>query len=174
MCGTAAILLLCVLFFARYRARVLKRSSRKCMLACAMFDPDGNIIVTTEGVLPAREITKKFNHRTFDEEFDTAHPVFHWMFRVTRNWSSVKDMIPRMKDHLGSPRENGGSWPSSSISSDDAQSGLCSEYAAAACQLSNASATAYQPAPSSKASPSRPGWRACPSRRWRQPATAYS
>lgn len=105
ICGTSAVIVLCVLFFTRHRAKVLKRSSQKVMLACAMFDPNGRILVTTEGVLPAREITDKYNHRTFNEEFDTSHPAFQWIFRVTHNWSGVADLIPKMKSHLGARRD---------------------------------------------------------------------
>ncbi|KAK4549856.1 hypothetical protein LTR36_005157 [Oleoguttula mirabilis] len=100
LCVAAALLVVGVLFFTRHRARVLKTKSQKVMLACAMFHPDGRILVTTEGVLPAREITDKYQHRTFNEDFDTAHPVFHWIFRVTRHWSGVSELIPRMKNHL--------------------------------------------------------------------------
>jgi len=89
-----------LVFFTRHRTHVLKNSSQKVMLACAMFGPDDRILVTTEGVLPAREITDKYQHRTFNEDFDTGHPVFQWIFRVTHNWSGVSELIPRMKSHL--------------------------------------------------------------------------
>ncbi|TKA76793.1 hypothetical protein B0A55_05839 [Friedmanniomyces simplex] len=98
--GLAGIIVIGVLFFTRHRTQLLRTRSQKVMLACAMFDPDGRILVTTEGVLPAREITDKYQHRTFSEDFDTAHPVFHWIFRVTRSWPSVSDQIPHMKSHL--------------------------------------------------------------------------
>ncbi|KAK1054583.1 hypothetical protein LTS16_000227 [Friedmanniomyces endolithicus] len=98
--GLAGVTVIGVLFFTRHRRQILKTRSKKVMLACAMFDPDGRILVTTEGVLPAREITDKYQHRTFSEDFDTAHPVFQWIFRVTRYWPSVSDQIPHMKSHL--------------------------------------------------------------------------
>ena len=119
LCGTAAVIVLCVLFITRHRARVMRKRSQKVMLACAMFDPDGRILVTTEGVLPAREITDRYNHRTFDDEFDTAHLVFQWIFRVSRNWSGVSELIPKMKSHLNGHRgdEQNSPRPSSSASS---------------------------------------------------------
>lgn len=89
-----------LILFSRHRTHVLKTSSQKVMLACAMFAPDGRILVTTEGVLPAKEITDKYQHRTFNEDFDTGHPVFQWIFRVSHNWSGVSELIPRMKSHL--------------------------------------------------------------------------
>jgi hypothetical protein len=41
-------------------------------------------------------------HQTFDEEFNTSHPVFQWLFRVSRNWSSITDLLPTMREHLQS------------------------------------------------------------------------
>jgi starvation-inducible outer membrane lipoprotein len=40
--------------------------------------------------------------QTFDEEFNTAHPVFQWIFRVSRNWIGISDLIPSMREHLQS------------------------------------------------------------------------
>lgn len=119
LCAVAALLVVVMMFFTRHRARVLKTKSQKVMLACAMFHPDGRILVTTEGVLPAREITDKYQHRTFSEDFDTAHPVFQWIFRVTRHWSGVSELIPRMKAHLLALRDGSeeDSRPESSRSS---------------------------------------------------------
>ncbi|KAI7476272.1 hypothetical protein KC351_g9558 [Hortaea werneckii] len=119
LCAAAAVIVVGVLVFTRYRTHVLKTRSQKIMLACAMFDPDGRILVTTEGVMPAREITDKYQHRTFSEEFDTSHPVFQWIFRVTRNWAGVTELIPRMKQHLAAVRNDSesDSRPTSSASS---------------------------------------------------------
>lgn len=119
LCGTAALFVLSYLLIAQHRQRLTKRRSQKVMLASAVFDPSGRILVTTEGLLPCKEITDKYNQRTFDDDFDTAHPVFQWIFRVTHNWSGVSDLIPRMKSHIGAARENGldSSRPGSSQSS---------------------------------------------------------
>lgn len=119
LCAAAAITVLGVLFFTRHRRKVLKRTSQKVMLACAMFDTEGRILVTTEGVLPAQEITDKYNHRAFDEDFDNSHPAFQWIFRVTRNWSGVTDLIPKMTNHLNAHKDDSenDSPPGSSASS---------------------------------------------------------
>ncbi|GAB7364874.1 hypothetical protein MBLNU230_g5665t1 [Neophaeotheca triangularis] len=98
--GGAAVVVLIVLLISRQRAIAMRQRSQKIMLACAMFDPDGRVMVTTEGVLPSRQITDKYNHRSFAEDFDTAHPVFHWVYRVSRNWAGVSDLLPKMKSHL--------------------------------------------------------------------------
>ncbi|EOD51518.1 putative mhyt domain signaling protein [Neofusicoccum parvum UCRNP2] len=70
------------------------------VLASATFDPDGKILVTQEGLLPCQKITRKYNQRSFNDEFNVAHPVFQWIFRVTHNWDSVVDLIGTMRQHL--------------------------------------------------------------------------
>lgn len=70
------------------------------MLASVTFDPDGKLLVTQEGILPAQKVTKQYNQRSFNDEFNTAHPVFQWLFRVTFNWPGVADLIPGMRTHL--------------------------------------------------------------------------
>ena len=100
LCGLALLLVLFLVYFTHYRTQVLKSKSQKIMLSCAFFDGGGRVLVTSEGVLPSRELTEKFNHRTFDDDFNTAHPVFHWIFRVSHNWPCVIELIPKMKSHL--------------------------------------------------------------------------
>lgn len=106
LCGAAALLVMGAIFVSRARNRLLRSKSQKVMLACAMFDPAGRVLVTTEGVLPSREITDKYNHRTFDDDFDTAHPVFQWIFRVTYSWAGVSELVPKMKSHLSAQKES--------------------------------------------------------------------
>lgn len=117
LCGAAALMVLGVLLITRARHRMQKSRSQKVMLACAMFDPDGRVLVTTEGILPSREITDKYHHRTFDEDFDTAHPVFQWIFRVTHNWAGVSELIPKMRSHLAAEKSSMALEPSSPSSS---------------------------------------------------------
>lgn len=107
LCGATALVILIGMILIRRHDHVTQRRSQKVMLACAMFCPEGKVLVTPGGILPSREITDKFNHRTFDEDFDIAHPVFQWIFRVSRNWSGVMDLIPKMKSHLGAHRDGG-------------------------------------------------------------------
>lgn len=121
MCGAAAFGVFGFLLYTQWRNRMFKSRSQQVTVACAIFDRDGRILVTTEGVLPSRKITHKYNHRTFDEEFDDAHPVFQWMFRVTHNWQGVGELIPKMKSHLSAQKGTSlimvDSRPSSSQSS---------------------------------------------------------
>jgi hypothetical protein len=50
--------------------------------------------------MPCQKVTRQFNQRSFTDEFNTAHPVFQWLFRVTFNWGGVADLIPAMRNHL--------------------------------------------------------------------------
>lgn len=129
MCGAAAFLVMGFLLISRSRDRLLRNRSQKVTLACAIFDPAGRILVTTEGALPSREITDKYHHRTFEEEFDTAHPVFQWVFRVTHNWVGVGDLIPKMRSHLNAQKHSEiGERPSSSQASSIYDAGTYSNY----------------------------------------------
>jgi hypothetical protein len=44
-------------------ARKRKFRAQKVVLACATFDPDGNVMLTTDGMFPCHEITDKYNKR---------------------------------------------------------------------------------------------------------------
>ena len=131
LCGAAAIATALRLIMNYLRHRNLMSRSQKVMLSCAMFDPDGRVLVTTEGILPSREITDRFLIRTFDEEFDTAHPTFQWIFRVTRDWSSVSEFTKRMRAHVNAQRGVAGfdvTAPGSSASSDMFDSDTYRDY----------------------------------------------
>jgi hypothetical protein len=39
-------------------------------------------------------------HKSFDDIFDTAHPVFLWIFRASFNWECIRDLIAGMQNHL--------------------------------------------------------------------------
>jgi hypothetical protein len=84
------------------RKRQLEDRAQHVVLASATFDHDGKILVTPEGLLPCQKITKQYNQRSFNDEFNVAHPVFQWLFRVTFNWSGVADLVPAMRNHLRS------------------------------------------------------------------------
>lgn len=70
------------------------------MLASVSFDQDGKILVTQEGLLPSQKITRQYNQRSFNDEFNVSHPVFQWLYRTTYNWSGVSDLVPAMRHHL--------------------------------------------------------------------------
>lgn len=75
-------------------------------------------MVTNEGVLPSQMIAKRFAlqvhessglfdkkdsltiFQKFDDEFGVHHPVFQWIWRVSHDWESVVDLVPKMRAHL--------------------------------------------------------------------------
>lgn len=106
LCGAAALTFLIYLFVTRHKASSNRKRASKVVLTCAVFDPEGRILVNTDGTLPAGEITDRYNSTGFTDEFNTAHSVMHWMFRVTYNWAGVSDLVPKMKSHLIGQREH--------------------------------------------------------------------
>jgi hypothetical protein len=91
------------MFFAvltQRRKKQLEDRAQHVVLASATFDQDGKILVTPEGLLPCQKITRQYNQRSFNDEFNVAHPVFQWLFRVTFNWAGVADLVPAMRSHL--------------------------------------------------------------------------
>jgi NO-binding membrane sensor protein with MHYT domain len=92
----------CMVFalLTQRRKKQLADRAQHVVLASATFDPDGKILVTQEGLLPSQKITKQYNQRSFNDEFNVSHPVFQWLYRVTYNWSAVADLVPAMRHHL--------------------------------------------------------------------------
>ncbi|KAL9081712.1 MAG: hypothetical protein Q9159_007110 [Coniocarpon cinnabarinum] len=78
----------------------IRSKAEQVVLNCAWFDFQGRIMVTRNGILPSCTITSKDNERGFDDEFNTSHPAFHWLFRVSHDWSSISRLVPGMKRHL--------------------------------------------------------------------------
>ncbi|KAM0328462.1 hypothetical protein ACHAQA_004869 [Verticillium albo-atrum] len=88
---------------AIYTARVMRRYASKAqqvVLAAAVFDPQGRILVNPDGLLPSEKITDTFLEKNASDTFGIAHPLFHWMFRASRNWSSVATLVSGMANHL--------------------------------------------------------------------------
>lgn len=83
---------------------IIKRSyasrAQQVVLACAVFDKRGRILVTKEGLLPTEVVTDSLLLRSHDEIFDTNHSLFHWAYRASRNWASVSNLITRMAAHV--------------------------------------------------------------------------
>ncbi|KAF8245554.1 hypothetical protein K440DRAFT_511411, partial [Wilcoxina mikolae CBS 423.85] len=82
----------------RERRKQLKRA-QKIVLASATFE-DGKLMVLSDGTLPMRTITDTFSERSFEESFGKRHHVFHWIYRTSRNWRAVVDLLPGMRRHL--------------------------------------------------------------------------
>ncbi|KAB2575105.1 hypothetical protein BFW01_g8254 [Lasiodiplodia theobromae] len=128
LCVAALFVCFLLLWLTSRRRKQLADRAQHVVLASATFDPDGKILVTQEGLLPCQKITRKYNQRSFNDEFNVAHPVFQWIFRVTHNWDSVAELVGIMRQHLravgslrdpstpasrgkGSPQEKDGPLP---------------------------------------------------------------
>ncbi|KAF2635994.1 hypothetical protein P280DRAFT_534249 [Massarina eburnea CBS 473.64] len=100
LCLSACMVCFAMGFLKQVHKRKLRDRAEQVVLAVAMFDSDGKLLVTPAGLMPCQTITRQFHQRTFDEDFDIRHPVFQWLFRVSRNWSGTIDLIPSMREHL--------------------------------------------------------------------------
>ncbi|RDW60762.1 hypothetical protein BP6252_12145 [Coleophoma cylindrospora] len=96
----ACLLLITLTFLAQRRRALSANRAQQVVLAAAIFDKDGRLMVSPEGLLPNRKITNSFIERSFDDVFGIAHPVYLWIFRTTRNWSSVANLLPGMRHHI--------------------------------------------------------------------------
>lgn len=89
--------------FAMYTARIMQRYANKAqqvVLAAAVFDKHGRVLVSTDGLLPSEKITDAFLEKTPQDSFTVAHPLFQWMFQASRNWSSITSIIAGITNHL--------------------------------------------------------------------------
>ncbi|KAH8906765.1 hypothetical protein BR93DRAFT_896272, partial [Coniochaeta sp. PMI_546] len=100
--SVGAILIIAVSVF--YTARIMSRYASKAqqvVLATAIFDKHGRVLVSPEGLLPSEKITDSFLEKTPNDNFSVAHPLFQWMFQASRNWSNISSIVNVMIDHLG-------------------------------------------------------------------------
>ncbi|KAG9244374.1 hypothetical protein BJ878DRAFT_73003 [Calycina marina] len=94
---------LAFLFVAVFRSTGLlqvKDRARQVVLATAVFDEDGKLMVNSDGVLPNCKITNSYHEQDANDIFDTSHSSFLWMLRTSHNWKSIKNIVPAMRKHL--------------------------------------------------------------------------
>ncbi|KAF2002733.1 hypothetical protein P154DRAFT_430518 [Amniculicola lignicola CBS 123094] len=87
-------------FLKQHHDKKLKDRAQQVVLAVATFDEAGRLLVNQSGLLPCQTITRQWQQKTFDDDFNNAHPVFQWIYRVSRNWGGITDLIPAMREHL--------------------------------------------------------------------------
>lgn len=95
---------------AVYTTNVMRRYADKAqqvVLAAAIFDQTGRILVTPDGLLPSEKITDTYVEKTPNDHFSIAHPLFHWMFQASRNWLGMLSIINSMTNHLAHLRKGG-------------------------------------------------------------------
>ncbi|KAH7389585.1 hypothetical protein DE146DRAFT_170606 [Phaeosphaeria sp. MPI-PUGE-AT-0046c] len=102
LCLSACAVCFLLGFLKQRQQRMLKDRAQQVVLAVATFDEEGRLLVSQGGLMPCQTMTRQFHQRTFDDEFNTSHPVFQWIFRVSRNWTGVAELIPSMREHLQS------------------------------------------------------------------------
>ncbi|KAH8677284.1 hypothetical protein BX600DRAFT_506340 [Xylariales sp. PMI_506] len=93
-----------------YTTHVMRRYAHKAqqvVLAAAVFDKNGRILVNPDGLLPSEKITDSYLEKTPSDMFSIAHPLFHWMFQASRNWGSLASIINGMSNHLAQLPRNG-------------------------------------------------------------------
>ncbi|KAH9205173.1 hypothetical protein DL95DRAFT_430095 [Leptodontidium sp. 2 PMI_412] len=122
---TACFILFAFAVLAQWRRSRSANRAQHVVLASATFDMQGRLLVTPEGLLPNQKVTASYVERSLNEEFGVSHPVFQWIFRSTRNWSSISSLLPGMRNHLYHASAQRGSRPASKAevnpSSDEAE-----------------------------------------------------
>ncbi|KAG4301355.1 hypothetical protein PCK1_002281 [Pneumocystis canis] len=105
---TACILLLVMSFETTRRLKARKDRAQKVVLTRIIFNPEGKLLVTIDGMFISHEITDTYHERSLNDEFDVDHPVFYWIYKVSHAWKSVMSIVPAMKDHfkLSNPSNN--------------------------------------------------------------------
>ncbi|KAB5583340.1 hypothetical protein GE09DRAFT_1247614 [Coniochaeta sp. 2T2.1] len=98
--GAIAIIAVSVFYTARLMVRYASKA-QQVVLATAIFDRQGRVLVSPEGLLPSEKITDSFLEKTANETFSVAHPLFQWMFQASRNWSNISSIVNVMIEHLG-------------------------------------------------------------------------
>ncbi|KAL6703011.1 hypothetical protein ACN47E_010287 [Coniothyrium glycines] len=100
LCLSACVVCFLLGFLKQRQRRMMKDRAQQVVLAIATFDAEGKLLVSQSGLMPCQTITQQFHQHTFDDEFNTSHPVFQWIFRVSRNWTGISELIPSMREHL--------------------------------------------------------------------------
>lgn len=77
-----------------------RRKAQEVTLSVCVWDQDERLMLDAGGMVPSSRITKAYFDDVWEEEFQPGHPVFCWMYRVSRNWKSSTDLIPRMRAHI--------------------------------------------------------------------------
>lgn len=96
----AALIVTGVVLHETWVARSNASKARQVVLAVAIFDGAGRILVNHSGLLPSEKITDTYIEKTPSDTFGIGNPLFQWMFQVSRNWYDISNMIGGMENHL--------------------------------------------------------------------------
>ena len=104
VCGALAIFCCCILLsfgvLWRYVQMLYAKKAQQVTVALAYWDSEGKIMLNSSGLLPSSKIIRSYIQQSHKDHFDEDHPTFSWLFQVSRNWSSVTDLIPYMRQHV--------------------------------------------------------------------------
>ncbi|KAI1126584.1 hypothetical protein F5Y10DRAFT_211089 [Nemania abortiva] len=81
--------------------------ARHVVLAAAIFDSSGRILVRPDGLLPSEKITDAYIEKAPGDTFSIENPLFQWMFQASRNWNDLSGMIAGMANHVAHLERNG-------------------------------------------------------------------
>ena len=98
--GITIIICAAIILYARKQRQEAKKRPQQVVLACLWFDPRGRVLVSKDGSLPCRQLTRREDRGDFDEDFNIGHSVFQWIYKVSHNWCSVKPFLHQMQQHL--------------------------------------------------------------------------
>ncbi|XP_044714754.1 uncharacterized protein HRG_11789 [Hirsutella rhossiliensis] len=96
----ACVVLTISAIYSSWIRRDYASKSQQVVLAAAVFDEHGRIMVNQEGFLPSEVVTDTFIPRSHNEVFDTTHSLFQWMYRASRNWGSIATLTDKMTSHI--------------------------------------------------------------------------
>ncbi|KAH8197373.1 hypothetical protein TruAng_008466 [Truncatella angustata] len=97
---TAALTMAATAIYTNHIMRRYADKAQHVVLAAAVFDQTGCILVNPDGLLPSERITDTYIEKTPSDHFSIAHPLFHWMFRASRNWGGMSGVISNMTNHF--------------------------------------------------------------------------
>ncbi|PNP44495.1 hypothetical protein THARTR1_11033 [Trichoderma harzianum] len=97
---TAGIVMTGMAIYSSWVRRDYASKSQQVVLAAGVFDDKGRIMVSQDGYLPSEVVTDTYFTKSNDDVFNTSHPLFHWMFRASRNWDTITKVMTKMTNHI--------------------------------------------------------------------------
>ncbi|KAF3065405.1 Signaling protein YkoW [Trichoderma lentiforme] len=96
----AGIVMTGMAIYSSWVRRDYASKSQQVVLAAGVFDDKGRIMVSQDGYLPSEVVTDTYFTKSNDDVFSTSHPLFHWMFRASRNWDTITKVMTKMTTHI--------------------------------------------------------------------------
>ncbi|KAI1300758.1 hypothetical protein F5Y03DRAFT_223101 [Xylaria venustula] len=97
---TAALIVAGVAAHGAWVAQSNAKKARHIVLAAAVFDRAGRILVSPDGLIPSEKITDTYIEKAPSDTFSIGNPLFQWMFQASRNWEALSGLIANMSNHV--------------------------------------------------------------------------